>query len=73
MLFAAVVPAEFAAGEAAAAGAAELDVAAPGVNDFTYATSAFNCSSVTCPLKVGMIGWNPWTTCDAGLRIELRM
>ena len=51
MLFA--DPAVFAAGAGAAV---EAEVDAPGVSDFTYATSALSCSSVTCPSNVGMIG-----------------
>ena len=52
---------------------ADVVVAAFRLRDLIYATSEFNCSSVTCPLKVGMIGWKPSTTCDAGFRIELRI
>ena len=39
-------------------------------NDFTYATSAFNCSSLTSPWKVGMTGLNPLTTLAPGSRMR---
>ena len=41
---------------AGAAGLAPGAAVAFGLNDLMYATRAFNCSSVTCPLNVGMIG-----------------
>ena len=38
-----------------------------------YATSDTSCSSVTCPLNVGMIGWKPSTIWLLGFKIEFRM
>jgi len=74
VLFAApaAAPAVLAAGEGAADPADELDVGTPGVSDFTYATSAFSCSSLTCPWNEGMIGWKPETTFAVGIRIDSR-
>src|SRR5512140_511636 len=42
-------------------------------SDLTYSTSAINCSSLTRPWNVGMIGWNPSTTFAVGDRIDSRM
>ena len=44
-----------------------------GFNDFTYATSAFSCSSLTSPWKTGMMGLNPLTIFAPGVRMDSRM
>ncbi len=44
-----------------------------GFNDFTYATSALSCSSLTSPWKTGMMGLNPLTTFAPGVKMDSRM
>ena len=42
-------------------------------NDLMYATRDNNCSSLTIPWNVGMIGLNPATTLAPGVRMDSRM
>src|SRR5947209_6555376 len=43
------------------------------LSDLMYATSAFNCSSLTKPWKTGIMGLNPRTTFAPGLKMDSRM
>src|SRR5208337_3618494 len=43
-----------------------------GDSDFTYATSALTCSSLTSPWNVGMMGRNPLTRFAPGSRMHSR-
>src|SRR6185369_6092799 len=72
-LFTAAVFEVFAAGGGAAPGPwVGVEPVTP-LKDFTYAIRARSCSSVTCPLNVGMIGEKPSTICELGSSIELRI
>jgi hypothetical protein len=42
-------------------------------SDFTYASRRMRSSSLTCPWKVGMTGWNPAAIFACGWRIDSRM
>jgi len=42
-------------------------------NDFTYATSALSCSSLTSPWNTGMMGLNPLTIFAPGVKMDSRM
>src|SRR5687768_13825569 len=51
----------------------ELVGAVTPLRDLMYATSETSCSSVTCPLNVGIIGWKPSTIWPLGFSIDSRM
>ena len=42
-------------------------------NDLMYEMICINCSGVTCPWKVGMIGLYPATIFDCGFSIDSLM